>query len=244
MSFIRPGLKLKNEDITKWKDCKEIEALSNLINATKKKNLSNIDLTMVVKLPNSISFENMILKLMNEQEKLTYRYINTETKKIDSITFQNFQKLFIENDMTGTNKNNKFIYTIRTSTERERIEQVTTKIFNQNAYLDKVDGENTFWLLQRGKVHRSINWVYCYYTSFDHAVSLDDKIPHYFEQIRRRGFKKEKHKERKLVYTTYEYFKTLTAEEEKTVALVVKGNKLMVRAVPGARFFVPQTIYN
>ena len=42
-------LKLKDEDITNWTDYKKIEALSNLINATKK-NLSNIDLTMVVKL--------------------------------------------------------------------------------------------------------------------------------------------------------------------------------------------------
>ena len=73
---------------------------------------------MVVKLPNSINFENRTLELMNEPEKVTYRYINTNTKKIDSITFQNFQKLFIENDMTWTNKN-KFIYTIRTSTERD-----------------------------------------------------------------------------------------------------------------------------
>ena len=53
-------LKLKDEDITKW-----TEALSNLINAIKKKKLSNIDLTMVVKLPNSTTFENRILKLMN-----------------------------------------------------------------------------------------------------------------------------------------------------------------------------------
>ena len=91
-----PGLnlKLKDKDITKWTDYKEIEPLSNLINVTKKKNLSNIDLTMVVKLLNSISFESRILKLMNEPEKVTHRYINTETKKTDSITFQNFQKLF------------------------------------------------------------------------------------------------------------------------------------------------------
>ena len=30
------------------------------------------------------------------------------------------------------------------------IEQVTTKNFNQSAYLDKADRENTFWLLQEG----------------------------------------------------------------------------------------------
>ena len=150
--------------------------MSNLIIATKKKNLSSIDLTMVAKLPDTISFENRILKLMNEPEKVTYRYINTETKKIDSIEFQNFQKLFIENHMTWTNKSNEFIYTIRTSTERDQIEQVTTKNFNQNAYLDKVDRENTFWLLQGGKVYRSINWVHHHYTSFDHVVSLGDII--------------------------------------------------------------------
>ena len=56
--------------------------------------MSKIDLTMVVKLPNSISFENRILKLTNEPEKVTYRHIKTETKKFDSITFQNFQKHF------------------------------------------------------------------------------------------------------------------------------------------------------
>ena len=41
------------------------------------------------------------------------------------------------------NKNNGFIYTIRTPTERDQIEQITTKNFNQNAYLDKIDRENT-----------------------------------------------------------------------------------------------------
>ena len=181
---------------------------------------------------------------MNEPEKVTNRYINTETKNIDSITFQNFQKVFTENDMTWTNKNNKFIYTIRTSKERDGIEQVTTKNFNQNAYLDKVDRENMFWLLQGEKVYRNLNWVYRYYISFDHGVSLDDKIAHYFEQIRRKGFKQDKRQERKLVCITYEYFKTLTTEEKKTVALVAKGNKLMMTAVPGTRFFVPETIYN
>ena len=211
----RLDLKLKVEDITKWTDCKKIETLSNLINAIKKKNLSNTDLTMVVKLPISISFENRILKLINEPKKVLYRYINTGMKKIDSITFQNFQKLFIENDMTQRSKNNEFIYTIRTPTGRDQIEQITTKNFNQNAYLDKIDRENTFWLLQGGKVYRSVNWIYCYYTSFDHSLNLDDKIPYYFEQIRKKGFKQEKCKERKLVYTTHEQFKTLTPKEKK-----------------------------
>ena len=73
-------LNLKNKDRTKWTDYKEIEVLLNLINATKKKNMSNIDLTMVIKFPSSICFENRILKLINEPDKVTYRYINTHTK--------------------------------------------------------------------------------------------------------------------------------------------------------------------
>ena len=55
--------------------------MSNLINATKKKNLSNVDLMMAVKLLNSISFENKTLKLIKEPEKVTYKYLNTNTKK-------------------------------------------------------------------------------------------------------------------------------------------------------------------
>ena len=70
MSFIEPN----KMDIAKWTDYQKIEALSNLINASKKKKLSNIDLTMVVKLPNSISFQNRILKLMKEPEKVSYKH--------------------------------------------------------------------------------------------------------------------------------------------------------------------------
>ena len=196
---------------------------------------------MVVKLPNSISFKNRILNLIKEPRKVTYKHIKTDTKKMDSITFQNFQKLFIENDMTWRNKN-EFIYTVRTPTRRNRTEQIT-KNSNQNAYLDKVNRENTFWLLQGGKVYRSINWVYCYYTSFDHSVNLDNKI-YCFEKIRGRGFKQEICKGRKIVYTTSKYFRTLTLDEKKVMALVAKGNRLTIRAVPGTRFFVPEKIYD
>ena len=83
--------------------------------------------------------------------------------------------------------------------------------------IDKIDRENTFWLQHGRKICRSINWVYRYYRYFDHTVSFDDKRPYYFEQIRKQGFNKETHKERKLVYTTSEYFKTLTPEEKHQI---------------------------
>ena len=61
------GIKLKDEDITKWTDYQKFETLSNFINTTEKKYLSNIDLTMVVKLPISISFGNKIKNNKNNR---------------------------------------------------------------------------------------------------------------------------------------------------------------------------------
>ena len=37
---------------------------------------------MGVKLPNNRSFQKRMLKLMKEPEKITHRYINTDTKKV------------------------------------------------------------------------------------------------------------------------------------------------------------------
>ena len=100
--------------------------------------------------------------------------------------------------MTWRNKNNEFIYAIRIPRERDRIDQISTKNFDQNAYLDKIDRENGKYILAtaRGIVYTSVNQVYRYYTSFNHNVNLGDNIPHYFKQIRGRDLKQEKRKER------------------------------------------------
>ena len=83
-----------------------------------------------------------------------------------------------------------------------------------------------------------------YYKSFDHSVNLDHIISYYFEQMKNRGFKEERCKEKNLVYTISEYFKTLTPEEKKAVALIAKGNRLTIKGLPGTTFLVPETIYN
>ena len=46
--------------------------------------------------------------------------------------------------MTWRNKNNDFVFTIKTTTGRDQIEQITTKNFSQNAYLDKVHMESLY----------------------------------------------------------------------------------------------------
>ena len=59
---------------------------SSLITANQnnKKNniLSNLNLPMEVSLPNSIGFGKIPIFLLKEPEETTYRYIDTETKKL------------------------------------------------------------------------------------------------------------------------------------------------------------------
>ena len=84
-----------------------------------KKDLSSLNLIIEVTLPNSISYEKRSVFLINELEKVTYRCINPETKKIDSITFQNFQKLFFNIKMTWKDKKPS-LYTQSMRTLKER----------------------------------------------------------------------------------------------------------------------------
>ena len=51
-------LKLKEDDITKWEDCKKMHELSTLINDIKNQNLSNINLNGLVTLYNNIKLKD------------------------------------------------------------------------------------------------------------------------------------------------------------------------------------------
>ena len=114
ISYLKLEPETYDEDITKWLDYNKIESLSKLINETKKNiYVSNLNLTMEVTLPNSISFERRPMFLSKKLEQFTYKYINTETKKIDPITFQNFQKLLFEKDMTQKDNKDELIYSVR-----------------------------------------------------------------------------------------------------------------------------------
>ena len=47
--------------------------------------------------------------LENTPETVTYKYINTKTKQLDSISFQNFQKLYDEDKLTWKTPDNHFL---------------------------------------------------------------------------------------------------------------------------------------
>ena len=180
--------------------------------------------------------------LLKEPEKVTYRYINTETKKTDVITFQNFQKLFLENDMTWKYHKDKFIYTVRRlpAPNTNQSEQIITKNFNENTYLDRLNRENIFWVTyNNGRAYSSVNWIYHYLnTPAKDFVYLEDKRASYFEQIRKTGFDKETNSERKLDFATSEYFRSMHPELKKYVTLVFNGTRVQLRPLQGMRFFV------
>ena len=69
------------------------------------------------------------MTLIKPSEKNIYRYINTDTKKNGSISFQNFQKLLVENDLVWWDY--KFIYTISEKPDKRDFEQVLTKNFTR-----------------------------------------------------------------------------------------------------------------
>lgn len=83
-----------------WRDKGSVRA-----NQRDKEKAMHIDLTFVVKIPNSLSFENGILTLIKKTDRNVYRYINTDTNNIYLISFENFQKLLLKQDLTWSNMN-------------------------------------------------------------------------------------------------------------------------------------------
>ena len=49
----------------------------------------------------------------NTSETMTYKYINAKTKQLNSISFQNFQKLFDEDKLTWKTLNNHFVFDVK-----------------------------------------------------------------------------------------------------------------------------------
>ena len=60
--------------------------------------------------------------------------------------------------MTWVDKKEEFIYTIKKLTEKDTIQQLLSKTFNENACLKKLNRANTFWLTyNNGRAYRSMN---------------------------------------------------------------------------------------
>ena len=80
--------------------------------------------------------------------------------------------------------------------------------------------------------------LFWYYARLYHEshVNFDDKDGNVFEQIKVREFNFEQKKERKLVCTTKNYFKTLSPAEKKAMVMISDASHIALRKVVGARF--------
>ena len=58
----------------------------------------------------------------------------------------------------------------------------------------------------------------------------------YFEQIRIRGFNFEAQNDKKLVYRTFGFIKSLTKEKKIAIVIVSNATHVTLGKVPGARF--------
>ena len=50
---------------------------------------------------------------VNTSETVTYKYINTKTTQLDSISFQNFRKLYDDEKLTWKTPDNHFIFNVK-----------------------------------------------------------------------------------------------------------------------------------
>ena len=81
--------------------------------------------------------------------------------------------------MTWEDNKDEFIYTVRRlpALNTNQYEQIITKNVNENAYLDRLNRKNTFWVTyNNGRAYRSVNWVYGYFNiPAKNFVYLEDK---------------------------------------------------------------------
>ena len=159
--YLISGIELrpKTTDFTKWKDYDKIKAIPDRINPVKRNNEGKFNLPIVAKLNNIIGEKNRFLRLKKNKQKKTYKYRNTKTKKIGEVSFQNFQKLFEERELTWVDE--KFEYSLFIS--NGKLIQLLTKKFNESDYLDILFEYYTFWVLVNGKTFSSVNWIWYFY---------------------------------------------------------------------------------
>ena len=149
------------ERLQKKKKIKKTHKLSNLINDVKKKKLSNINLNGDITLYNSIKHRDKMLLLENIPETVVYKYINTKTKQLHSISFQNFQNLYDEEKLTWKTLDMHFVFNMKkvTLSGRDDNYQIIKKKNTEKNFLYLLLLTNTFYVKVSHKVYQNTDWI-------------------------------------------------------------------------------------
>ena len=99
------GLKLKFKKLEETDEYKKVKKVSDLINAIKADQKSNITHgTIHTKLLNVTSFNHDNLICINLSNNKTHEYYNAETKKMDIINFPDYKKWYKENKAVSNSR--------------------------------------------------------------------------------------------------------------------------------------------
>ena len=182
-------LKLKEDDVMKWEDYKKILKVSNLIYGIKKKNLSNINLNCNLTLYNNIKHKDKMFFLERMPKTVTYKYINTKAKQLNSISFQNFLKLYDEDKLAWKTPDNHFVFDVKkvTLNNRDYNYKIIKKNINKRDFLYVLLLTNTFHVKVGHKVYQSIDWIKYFFENtvkthflrenqFGNLKKLDNKL--------------------------------------------------------------------
>ena len=210
-------LKLKEDDVTKWEDYKKILKLSNLIYGIKKKNLSNINLNCNLTLYNNIKHKDKMFFLERTPKTVTYKYINTKAKQLNSISFQNFQKLYDEDKLAWKTPDNHFVLDVKkvTLNNGDYNYKIIKKKFNKRDFLYVLLLTNTFHVKVGHKVYQSIDWIKYFFENTVKTHYFEGEPVWKLEETRQQTFAHETNFERKIVIYKLGEFRKMNGEQEK-----------------------------
>ena len=101
-----------------------------------------------------------MLLLENIPETVVYKYINTKTKQLHSISFQNFQNLYDEEKLTWKTLDKHFVFNMKkvTLSGRDDNYQIIKKNTEKD-FLYLLSLTNTFYVKVSHKVYQNIDWI-------------------------------------------------------------------------------------
>ena len=242
-------IKLKEVDLTTWSNFSTIEKISDRINKAKRDNEKKVHHGQIlVYLPNFHRFEEDTL-IAAEPPKKNYKYINAETKKINSIKFPDYKKWYETLTWYSTCHKNAFKIVFKKIDNSQVLMRIYKERNNHSKYQRILDEMNKIWTMVGDKVYESIDIFYTFYKiNWRGIVDLHQVSGNTREIIRQNSFFPETNEAKKVTYIPATHWSYLTLDEQRGVFLASHQQKsgayfLTVEKLSGVRHFVSERLY-
>ena len=159
---IRP---LQVEDLEEYKDIKKLSNLIKKAKSNKKNIIKHGDIE--TKLPNSLDFEQDELVCYNKPVNKTYEYYNTDTKRMDTITFPDYKKWYKENnavwDSRAYGHSQLKIEHVNDNLARKTLKRRDDSSSTDERYINILESMNKIYTKVGDTVNQSTDWVHYFY---------------------------------------------------------------------------------